>query len=125
MPDFGQTDPGPQSIFENQSTYWWEGGKKVESSEEFTARKLSTDLDKISRQQAGRRSRTKTDRKRGRYIMARPANGDYRDIAFDATFRAAAPSKNSAVSRKPVPAWPTPSAAATCKRKSACARRPT
>jgi magnesium chelatase subunit ChlD-like protein len=48
-------------------------------------------LDKLTRQSAGRRSQTKTDRKRGRYIQARPANGKYNDIAFDATLRAAAP----------------------------------
>lgn len=39
----------------------------------------------------GRRSRTKTERKRGRYIQARPANGKTYDLAFDATLRAAAP----------------------------------
>jgi magnesium chelatase subunit D len=39
----------------------------------------------------GRRSRTHTDRKRGRYIQARPANGKTDDLAFDATLRAAAP----------------------------------
>lgn len=53
-------------------------------------RKLDTPLDKLTRKNAGRRSRTRTDRKRGRYIMARPANGST-DIAFDATIRAAAP----------------------------------
>ncbi|MFO7321285.1 MAG: VWA domain-containing protein [Chloroflexota bacterium] len=40
---------------------------------------------------SGRRSRTRTDRKRGRYIFARPARGKTTDIAFDATLRAAAP----------------------------------
>jgi magnesium chelatase subunit D len=45
----------------------------------------------MMRKQAGRRSRTRTDRKRGRYIQARPANGRTDDIAFDATLRAAAP----------------------------------
>jgi magnesium chelatase subunit D len=54
-------------------------------------RKLDTPLDKLTRQSAGRRSQTKTDRKRGRYIQARPANGQHNDIAFDATLRAAAP----------------------------------
>ncbi len=54
-------------------------------------RKLQTPLDKLTRHTAGRRSRTKTDRKRGRYIQARPANGQTHDIAFDATLRAAAP----------------------------------
>lgn len=39
----------------------------------------------------GRRTQTRTDRKRGRYIRARPANDKTSDIAFDATIRAAAP----------------------------------
>jgi Mg-chelatase subunit ChlD len=39
----------------------------------------------------GRRSRTRTDRKHGRYIQARPAGEKTDDIAFDATLRAAAP----------------------------------
>lgn len=43
------------------------------------------------RRSAGRRSHTHTDRKRGRYIQARPANGKTDDLAFDATLRAAAP----------------------------------
>lgn len=43
------------------------------------------------RKQSGRRSQTQTDRKRGRYIQARPANGKADDLAFDATLRAAAP----------------------------------
>jgi magnesium chelatase subunit D len=52
---------------------------------------LDTPLDKLTRRQSGRRSRTRTERKRGRYIQARPANGKTSDIAFDATLRAAAP----------------------------------
>ncbi len=43
------------------------------------------------RKQSGRRSQTQTDRKRGRYIQARPAHGKADDLAFDATLRAAAP----------------------------------
>jgi len=54
-------------------------------------RRLDTPLDKISRRQSGRRSRTRTDRKRGRYVQARPAHGKTSDVAFDATLRAAAP----------------------------------
>jgi len=57
----------------------------------FRPRKLQTPLDRMTRNQAGKRSRTTTERKRGRYVQARPANGDSSDIAFDATFRAAAP----------------------------------
>ncbi len=59
--------------------------------ETFDPRKLDTPLDKLTRRHSGRRSRTHTERKRGRYIQARPANGKTDDIAFDATIRAAAP----------------------------------
>jgi len=44
----------------------------------------------MTRRQAGRRSTTRTDRKRGRYIRAVPAGNKTSDIAFDATLRAAA-----------------------------------
>lgn len=56
----------------------------------FSPRKLANTLDKITRRNSGRRSKTHTDRKRGRYIQARPANGETHDLAFDATIRAAA-----------------------------------
>jgi magnesium chelatase subunit ChlD-like protein len=45
----------------------------------------------LTRKQGGRRSRTRTERKRGRYIQSRPAHGKTNDLAFDATLRAAAP----------------------------------
>ena len=54
-------------------------------------RRLQTPLDKMTRSSPGKRSYTKTERKRGRYIQARPARGKPRDVAFDATLRAAAP----------------------------------
>ena len=57
----------------------------------FEARRLDTPLDKMMRRSSGRRSQTYSDRKRGRYIMARPAMGRKDDLAFDATVRAAAP----------------------------------
>jgi magnesium chelatase subunit D len=63
----------------------------VKTGEAFAPRKLDTPLDKLTRKNAGRRSQTRTERKRGRYIMSRPANGKTTDIAFDATIRAAAP----------------------------------
>jgi len=47
------------------------------------------------RNYGGRRSQTQTDRKRGRYVQARPANGKTNDLAFDATLRAAAPYQKS------------------------------
>ena len=61
------------------------------NGEEFNPRKLDTPLDKIMRTSAGRRSVTRTERKRGRYVQSRPAQGKTDDLAFDATVRAAAP----------------------------------
>lgn len=63
----------------------------MRAGQEFNTRKLDTPLDKLARNQGGRRSLTRTDRKRGRYIQARPAQGKTNDLAFDATLRAAAP----------------------------------
>jgi magnesium chelatase subunit ChlD-like protein len=89
-------------VFASTNANWWDGGQKVKTGETFIPRKLDTALDKLTRKNAGRRSRTRTDRKRGRYIMARPANGST-DIAFDATLRAAAPfQKRRAEKRKHV-----------------------
>lgn len=90
-PDTDQSSPAPQEVFNNNDAFWWEGGKKVQSGAEFAPRKLQTQLDKLTRRMSGRRSRTFTNRKRGRHVYSRPANGDYSDIAFDATLRAAAP----------------------------------
>jgi magnesium chelatase subunit D len=58
---------------------------------QFKPRRLRTPLDRLTRRTAGKRSFTRTDRKRGRYVQARPAQDRCNDIAFDATIRAAAP----------------------------------
>lgn len=84
-------EAGPQEVFDSGNAYWWDGGKKVAAFESFTPRKLDNPLDKLTRKKSGRRSRTRTEQKRGRYIQARPARGKPSDIAFDATIRAAAP----------------------------------
>lgn len=65
--------------------------KPVQIGDTFETKRLDTPLDKMTRERAGKRSYTRTDRKRGRYIKARPANDRRDDIAFDATLRAAAP----------------------------------
>ncbi|MDH7485916.1 MAG: putative cobaltochelatase [Anaerolineae bacterium] len=57
----------------------------------FEPRRLDTPLDRLTRKQAGRRSTTRTERKRGRYVRSRPADSLRDDIAFDATLRQAAP----------------------------------
>jgi Mg-chelatase subunit ChlD len=56
----------------------------------FKARRVESPVDKLTRRSAGKRSTTRTSRKRGRYIQARPAGDDLNDIALDATLRTAA-----------------------------------
>jgi magnesium chelatase subunit D len=73
---------------------WWDYGEEVPIGEPFAPRRLDTPLDRLTRSSGGRRSRTRTDRKRGRYIQARASPGDPTDLAFDATLRAAAPHQN-------------------------------
>ncbi len=81
-----QADQSSQSQGDQQKA-----SKAVDAGEDFKVKRLQTSLDKITRSQAGKRSYTKTERKRGRYIQARPAKGKPKDVAFDATLRAAAP----------------------------------
>lgn len=52
---------------------------------------FATPLDRLTRRRGGRRSLSRTNRKRGRYVKARPAGDRLDDIAFDATLRQAAP----------------------------------
>lgn len=90
-------------MFESLSANWWDGGEKVKIGSTFAPRKLDNPIDKMTRKHSGKRSRTLTDRKRGRYIQARPAHGKTNDLAFDATLRAAAPfQKERAEQRKRV-----------------------
>jgi len=64
------SEPAPQKVFDSLSANWWEGGEKVKIGPTFTPRSISNPLDKMTRRHGGRRSRTRTDRKRGRYIRA-------------------------------------------------------
>lgn len=70
---------------------WWEGGKFIKPGEVFQARRLETSQDRLVRSTGGRRSRTRTTRKRGRYAGFESSPRDASDLAFDATLRAAAP----------------------------------
>ena len=87
-------------MFAHTRSDWWQGGQQVNVGETFNPRKLTTPLDKLSRRHAGRRSKTRTERKHGRYIRARPANGRTDDVAFDATIRAAAPFQKRRVEQR-------------------------
>ena len=69
---------------------WWEGGKFIQPEGIFNPRRLDTPQDRRTRAMDGKRSRTLTSLKRGRYVMARPAPNAASDLAFDATLRAAA-----------------------------------
>ena len=71
--------------------YLREPNTPVQIGELFKARTLRTPLDRVARRASGRRSRTVSSRKRGRYIRARATPGEYDDIALDATVRSAAP----------------------------------
>jgi magnesium chelatase subunit D len=68
--------------------------KQIQVGDTFETKRLDTPLDKMTRERAGKRSYTRTERKRGRYIKSRPAGDHPEDIAFDATLRAAAPFQN-------------------------------
>ncbi len=57
----------------------------------FKVKRLATRMDTMTRRVSGKRSHTLSQRKRGRYIKARPVRGRPQDIAFDATIRQAAP----------------------------------
>jgi len=86
------TSPGPQEVPRWPSEgRWWDGGEQTDPGEAFTASQLETPLDRLSRSSGGRRSQTRTTRRRGRYVQARPSPGEADDLAFDATLRAAAP----------------------------------
>ncbi len=91
QPPQGQVEHSQQDVFDDRNSRWWEGGQKARVGEKFEPRRLDTPLDQIMRRSSGRRSRTRTDRKRGRYVQARPTPGKAEDLAFDATLRAAAP----------------------------------
>lgn len=56
----------------------------------FSVKKLAPPDDRLLRRGSGRRSRTRTTQKQGRYVRSR-IGGDGTDLALDATLRAAAP----------------------------------
>jgi magnesium chelatase subunit D len=70
---------------------WWEGGDDVDVGESFAPQPLDTPLDRLTHAGGGRRHRNRTEQPRGRYTRARPSPDNPRDLAIDATLRAAAP----------------------------------
>ncbi|WP_448593368.1 putative cobaltochelatase [Thermoflexus hugenholtzii] len=86
-----ESAPLQRQTVTRQEGVWWEGGKPVPIGETFRVKRLDTPKDRRERRIGGRRSVTRSARKRGRYIWARPSPGQADDLAFDATLRAAAP----------------------------------
>ena len=63
-----------------------------EAGDVFTVKPwISPHAQRVIRRGSGRRSLVKTTSKKGRFVKARTPSSDIRDIAFGATFRAAAP----------------------------------
>ena len=56
----------------------------------FSVKRLAPPADRLSRRGSGRRSRTRTSQKQGRYVRSQ-VSSECRDLALDATLRAAAP----------------------------------
>lgn len=84
--------PRPQQVPDKSSDHAENGrDRPVAVGDLFKVKKLQTNLDRLTRRTAGKRSFTRTKRKRGRYIKAQPAGDRLEDVAFDATLRAAAP----------------------------------
>ncbi|MBI2844914.1 MAG: putative cobaltochelatase [Chloroflexi bacterium] len=71
---------------------------KFQPGTSFKPRRITTPIDRATRNSPGKRSLTRTDRKRGRYIRSRPMSERVEDVAFDATLRQAAPHQKE---RKP------------------------
>lgn len=67
------------------------------SEEPYRVKNISVEVrDEIERTAGGRRSRSRTDSKSGRYVgSATPKSGKVTDIALDATLRAAAPNQKT------------------------------
>ncbi|MBN1179202.1 MAG: putative cobaltochelatase [Anaerolineae bacterium] len=86
-------DPMLQEIpkWPTEGRWWWDGGDETNVGEPFAPQPFDTPLDRLARGGAGRRRRTRTEQSRGRYVRARFSPDNPRDLAFDATFRAAAP----------------------------------
>jgi len=62
-----------------------------ETGETYQVKHLSPGHDRMNRNGSGRRTKTRTDSRSGRYVKSTIPHEKTSDIAFDATFRAAAP----------------------------------
>jgi Mg-chelatase subunit ChlD len=68
-----------------------QNNKVINPAQAFKVRRLGAQADRQQRRAGGKRSKTRTKRKSGRYISSRPTSEKITDLALDATIRAAAP----------------------------------
>lgn len=64
---------------------------QIDPTQTFKVRKVGAAADRQTRRASGKRSRSRTSRKSGRYVRSRPVQDRLTDVALDATIRAAAP----------------------------------
>ncbi|MBU1344192.1 MAG: magnesium chelatase subunit D family protein [Proteobacteria bacterium] len=89
--DEEQPAPEPEPRGENQEQDKKDVLEKIfEVGETFKVKKFVSPKDQIFRRGSGKRSRSRTAAKQGRYVRSTTPKGS-NDIAFDATLRAAAP----------------------------------
>jgi len=81
---------GRQADGEQPSQNQGGGEATIKASTAYKPRRIEGQRDRMQRRAAGKRSRTRTSRKEGRYISSRPAQR-VTDLALDATLREAAP----------------------------------
>lgn len=93
----GQTENGQNAQDEKPQPQSYDDEKKLSTQEEvhqigepFKVKKITAEKDKILRSGSGRRSRTRSATKQGRYVKS-TARRERNDLALDATLRAAAP----------------------------------
>ena len=82
--EMGQPDSAPQ---QSSSPGENKGARKpVQVGDTFEAKRLDAPLDKMTREKAGKRTYTVTERKRGRYIKARPIGDRAEALAVSRVF---------------------------------------
>lgn len=91
VPPLESTPKRQQDTQEDGSPSSRRQGVAVPVGQPLKAPRLATPIDHLTRRTSGRRSLTRTEHRRGRYVYSRPMDGRVDDIAFDATIRQAAP----------------------------------
>ncbi len=90
-PEEDESAPEPEPQEENEEQDKKDVLEKIfEVGETFKVKKFTSPKDRIYRRGSGKRSRSRTAAKQGRYVRSTIPRGS-NDIAFDATLRAAAP----------------------------------